>query len=67
MLKEFIPLKFHDGQISSSGQIFIGLAAHQTTGIGMHAFTHLVPTIERENVDLQDPYIYIYQFGMNNC
>ncbi len=60
MLKELIPLKFHDGQIFPSGQIFIGLATHQSTGIGMHVFTHLIPTIERENIDLQDPYISIW-------
>jgi hypothetical protein len=60
MLKELIPLKFHDEHISPSGQIFIGLATHQSTGIGMHVFTHLIPTIERENIDLQDPYISIW-------
>jgi hypothetical protein len=26
----------------------------------MHVFTHLIPTIERENIDLQDPYISIW-------
>jgi hypothetical protein len=55
-----IPLKFHDGQILPSGQVFIGLATHQSTGIGMHVFSHLIPTIERENIDLQDPYIAIW-------
>jgi hypothetical protein len=60
LLKGLIPLKFDDGQMSPLGQIFIGLATHQTTGIGMHVFTHLIPTIERENIDLQDPYISIW-------
>lgn len=60
MLKELIPLKSEDDQINPCGQIFIGLATHQSTGIGMHVFTHLIPTIERENVDLQDPYISIW-------
>ena len=26
----------------------------------MHIFSHLIPTIERENIDLQDPYISIW-------
>ena len=46
--------------MNPDGQIFIGLATHQTTGIGMHIFSHLIPTIERENIDLQDPYISIW-------
>ncbi|CAF2792873.1 unnamed protein product [Rotaria sp. Silwood2] len=60
ILKELIPLKFHNQEIIPAGQIFIGLATHQTTGIGMHLFSHLIPTIERENIDLQDPYISIW-------
>lgn len=60
ILKELIPLKFHNQEILPAGQIFIGLATHQTTGIGMHLFSHLIPTIERENIDLQDPYISIW-------
>ncbi|CAF4927120.1 unnamed protein product, partial [Rotaria sp. Silwood1] len=58
--KKLIPLKFHNQEIFPSGQIFIGSATHQTTGIGMHLFTHFIPTIERENIDLQDPYISIW-------
>ena len=46
--------------MSPSGQIFIGLATHQSTGIGMHVFSHLIPTIERENIDLQDPYVSVW-------
>ncbi|CAF1463258.1 unnamed protein product [Adineta ricciae] len=60
LLKGLIPLKLINGQINPAGQIFIGLATHQTTGIGMHVFSHLIPTIERENIDLQDPYISIW-------
>ncbi|CAF4923582.1 unnamed protein product, partial [Rotaria sp. Silwood1] len=60
ILKGLIPFKIHDEQIIPSGQIFIGLATHQSTGIGMHVFSHLIPTIERENIDLQDPYISIW-------
>ena len=57
ILNALIPLKFHDDEIHPSGLIFIGLGTHQTTGIGMHVYSHLIPTIERENLDLQDPYI----------
>ncbi|CAF4311774.1 unnamed protein product [Rotaria sp. Silwood2] len=60
ILKRLIPLRFHDGEIFPSGQIFIGVATHQSTGIGIHVFSHLIPTIERENIDLQDPYISIW-------
>jgi len=60
ILKNLIPLKFYNDEIIPSGQIFIGLVTHQTTGIGMHIFSHLIPTIERENIDLQDPYISIW-------
>ena len=59
-MKGLIPLKLTDGHINPAGQIFIGLATHQTTGIGMHVFSHLIPTIERENIDLQDPYVSIW-------
>lgn len=55
-----MPLRFHDNKILPSGQIFIGLATHQSTGIGMHVFSHLIPTIERENIDLQYPYVSIW-------
>lgn len=57
ILNSLVPLKFSNGEISPSGLIFIGLGTHQTTGIGMHVYSHLIPTIERENLDLQDPYI----------
>ncbi len=60
ILQGLIPLKMHDDVIIPSGQIFIGLATHQSTGIGMHVFSHLIPTIERENIDLQDPYVSIW-------
>lgn len=57
ILNSLIPLKFQNQEIHPSGLIFIGLGTHQTTGIGMHVYSHLIPTIERENLDLQDPYI----------
>ncbi|CAF4939911.1 unnamed protein product [Rotaria sp. Silwood1] len=37
--------------------IFIGLGTHQTTGIGMNAYSHSIPTIQRGNLNLEDPYI----------
>ena len=60
ILQEINPMKMENGQWIPRGQIFIGLATQQTTGLGIHLFTHLIPTIERENVDLQDPYISIW-------
>ncbi|CAF1432853.1 unnamed protein product [Rotaria sordida] len=57
ILNSLIPLKFQNDEIYPAGLIFIGLGTHQTTGIGMHVYSHLIPTIERENLDLQDPYI----------
>ena len=59
-LQGLVPLKMQAKETIPSGQIFIGLATQQSTGIGMHIFSHLIPTIERENVDLQDPYISIW-------
>lgn len=32
----------------------------------MHVFTHLIPTIERENIDLQHPYISIWNEQLLN-
>ena len=60
ILNSLIPLKFQNNEILPSGLIFIGLGTHQTTGIGMHVYSHLIPTIERENLDLQDPNIRIW-------
>ena len=56
ILEEIKPMELRNGQLTPRGQIFIGLATQQTTGLGIHLFTHLIPTIERENIDLQDPY-----------
>ncbi|CAF1073633.1 unnamed protein product [Rotaria sordida] len=67
ILKGLIPFKIHDGEIIPCGQIFIGLATQQSTGIGMHVFSHLIPTIERENIDLQDPYISIWNEQLLTC
>ncbi|CAF2972551.1 unnamed protein product [Rotaria sp. Silwood2] len=57
ILNSILPLKFQGHEIHPSGFIFIGLGTYQSTGIGMHVYSHLIPTIERENLDLQNPYI----------
>ncbi|UJR16998.1 hypothetical protein I4U23_003896 [Adineta vaga] len=58
ILKSILPLKFLNGdEIIPSGFIFIGLGTHQSTGIGMHVYSHFIPTVEREELNLQDPYI----------
>ena len=56
-LETLIPVRFENELIVPDGFIFIGLGTHQTSGFGMHVSTHLIPTIERENIDFQDPYI----------
>ena len=50
-------MKWNNGSLVPAGLIFIGFATHQTTGIGLHIHSHLIPTIERESLDLQDPHI----------
>jgi hypothetical protein len=60
ILHSLIPLKFHDNKLIPSGKIFIGLSTNQSTGIGMHVHSQLIPTIPRENIDLQNPYIKIW-------
>ena len=38
---------------TTSGRIFIGFPTHQTTGINAHIAAHsVIPTVERENIDL---------------
>lgn len=39
------------------GRVFIGLATHQTNGAGFHVHGNFIPTVEREQVDFQDPYL----------
>ena len=56
-LETLMPVRFDNESIIPNGFIFIGLGTHQTSGIGMHVYSHLIPTIERENIDFQDPYI----------
>ena len=53
-------MKLKNESFVPAGLIFIGFATHQTTGIGMHIHSHLIPTIERESLDLQDPHIAVW-------
>ncbi|CAF1016651.1 unnamed protein product [Adineta steineri] len=57
ILERILPLKFVDNEIIPSGFIFIGLGTHQSIGIGMHVYSHFIPTVERQELNLQDPYI----------
>ncbi|CAF4013844.1 unnamed protein product [Rotaria sordida] len=57
IFNSILPLKFVDEEIIPAGLIFIGLETHQSAGFGMHVSSHLITTLERENLDLQDPYI----------
>lgn len=57
ILHSLIPFKHDNDQLIPFGFLFIGLETHQSSGIGMHIFSHFIPTIERENLDLQDPYL----------
>ena len=52
-----LPLKYHQNEIVPAGLVFIGLGTHQTTGLGMHVFSHFIPTVEREQLDMQDAYL----------
>ncbi|GAO48673.1 hypothetical protein G7K_2843-t1 [Saitoella complicata NRRL Y-17804] len=49
----------------NQGRCFIGFPTHQTTGVATHlAAPGLIPTVERESVDLVDPFIKIWNFEM---
>jgi hypothetical protein len=63
ILNSLVPLKFQNNEIYSSDLMFIGLGTCQTTGIGMHVYNHLIPTIEREILIHK---IHIYPNGIEN-
>ncbi|KAG9304270.1 hypothetical protein G9A89_019832 [Geosiphon pyriformis] len=46
------------------GRIFIGFPTHQTTGCSSHLAARLIPTVERESVDLVDKTLAIYNEEM---
>jgi len=43
-----------------AGRVFIGFRTSQTTGLAAHLAAPLIPTVEREAIDLQDPTLRIY-------
>ncbi|CAG8458419.1 11877_t:CDS:10 [Scutellospora calospora] len=46
------------------GRIFIGFQTHQTTGCSVHVAARVIPTVERESIDLVDPTLSIYNSEM---
>lgn len=42
------------------GRVFIGFRTSQTTGLAAHLQAPLIPTVEREAIDLQDPTLKVY-------
>lgn len=50
---------------SKSGRVFIGFPTHQTTGLNAHiSAPSVIPTVERENIDLNTRYISTWNFEM---
>jgi hypothetical protein len=43
-----------------AGRIFIGFRTSQTTGLAAHLAAPLIPTVEREAIDMQDPTLKVY-------
>ncbi|CAG8505139.1 14702_t:CDS:10 [Racocetra fulgida] len=46
------------------GRIFIGFPTHQTTGCSSHLAARLIPTVERESIDLIDKTLAVYNNEM---
>lgn len=50
---------------SKAGRIFIGFPTHQTTGLNAHiSAPSVIPTVERESIDLNTRYISKWNFEM---
>lgn len=50
------------------GRVFIGFPTHQTTGFGGHVSAPaLVPTVERESIDLADPQMRLWNRELLSC
>lgn len=50
---------------SKSGRVFIGFPTHQTTGLNAHiSAPSVIPTVERENIDLNTRYISRWNLEM---
>eukprot|EP00177_Eucheuma_denticulatum_P000219 GFKZ01000378.1.p1 GENE.GFKZ01000378.1~~GFKZ01000378.1.p1 ORF type:complete len:1825 (+),score=234.55 GFKZ01000378.1:194-5668(+) len=43
-----------------AGRVFIGFKTSQTTGLAAHLAAPLLPTVEREAIDFQDPALMLY-------
>jgi hypothetical protein len=43
-----------------AGRVFIGFRTSQTTGLAAHLAAPLIPTVEREAIDMQDPTLKVY-------
>lgn len=53
ILKALIPT-------AGEGRVFIGFETHQTTGLALHLLAPLVPTVERESIDLVTPALRLW-------
>jgi hypothetical protein len=47
-----------------AGRVFIGFRTSQTTGLAAHLSAPLVPTVEREAIDLQEPTLKIFNLEL---
>jgi hypothetical protein len=57
ILSSVLPLK--------SGRVFIGFPTHQTTGLNAHiSAPSVIPTVERESIDLNTRYISVWNLEM---
>ncbi|CAG8483190.1 7662_t:CDS:10, partial [Racocetra fulgida] len=46
------------------GRIFIGFQTHQTTGCSINVAARVIPTVERESIDLVEPTLSVYNSEM---
>ncbi|KAG7344022.1 DUF3684 domain containing protein [Nitzschia inconspicua] len=49
---------------SNEGKIFIGFRTSQTTGVSAHLCAPFLPTVEREQVDTQDPTLRLFNLEL---
>lgn len=60
VFRELIPRK--------QGRVYIGFPTHQSTGFGGHVGAPaLVPTVERESIDLADPQLRVWNGELLGC
>lgn len=46
--------------LKGGGRIFAGFRTSQTTGLGVHVMAPFIPTVEREAINLQNPFLRQY-------